>query len=82
MDHSPTASNCQHALLARSPVGHVSVCPDCGVVHLSMDCVSVRLEVNAFLALAEMLSQAQKRLHNNAAPIGTQHCSELSPVVH
>ncbi|HRO79832.1 hypothetical protein [Alicycliphilus denitrificans] len=32
-------------------------------MHLSLDCVSVRLEVGAFLALAEMLSQAQKRLH-------------------
>lgn len=63
MERSPTSSSCQHALLAHSPVGHVSVCPDCGVVHLSLDCVSVRLEVGAFLALAEMLSQAQKRLH-------------------
>ncbi|MHA7602309.1 hypothetical protein ACX12L_20470 [Alicycliphilus sp. T452] len=63
MERSPTSSSCQHALLAHSPVGHVSVCPDCGVVHLSLDCVSVRLEVGAFLALAEMLSQAHKRLH-------------------
>lgn len=63
MPHSSTSSNCQHALLAHSPVGHVSVCPDCGVVHLSLDCVSVRLEVGAFMAVAEMVSQAQKCLH-------------------
>lgn len=37
MERSPTSPSCQHAMLARSPVGHLSVCPDCGVVHLSMD---------------------------------------------
>lgn len=63
MKHSATSPVCQHALLARSPVGHVSVCPDCGVVSLSLDCVSIRLEVTAFLALTEMLSQAKNRLH-------------------
>lgn len=65
MEQSATSPSCQHALLARSPVGHVSVCPDCGVVNLSMDCVSVRLEMNAFLALAEMLSQAKESLHSH-----------------
>lgn len=63
MKHSPTLPNCQHALLARSAVGHVSVCPDCGVVLLTKDSVSVRLEVSAFVALAAMVSQAQQRSH-------------------
>lgn len=67
MERSPTSSNCQHALLARSPVGHVSVCPECGVVHLSLDCLSLRLELSAFQALAQMLSQAQRRLESKAA---------------
>ncbi len=62
MERSPTSSSCQHALLARSPVGHVSVCPECGVVHLSLDCLSLRLELTAFQALAQMLSQAKQRL--------------------
>lgn len=78
MEHLPS---CQHTMLARSPVGHVSVCPDCGVVHLSMDCVSVRLEVNAFLALAEMLSQAQKRLSGMQLH-ESQACHESAHVVH
>ncbi|MCM2345396.1 MAG: hypothetical protein NDI95_01915 [Acidovorax soli] len=68
-------------MLARSPVEHVSVCSDCGVVHLSMDCLSVRLEVNAFLALAEMLSQAQKRL-NGMQPHEGHACHESAHVVH
>lgn len=63
MERSPTSSSCQHALLAHGPVGHVTVCPDCAVVHLSLNCVSVRLEVDAFMALAEMLNRARQSLH-------------------
>lgn len=81
MEHSPTSPGCQHALLARSPVGHVSVCSDCGVVHLSLDCVSVRLEMTAFLALAEMLSTAQKGLQSPQSN-EAQCCNEQSPVIH
>lgn len=69
MAQSPPSSSCQHTLLAQSPVGHVSACPDCGVVNLSVDCVTVRLEVSAFVALTEMLSQAQKRLHRMQTPV-------------
>ena len=58
MEYSPSSSSCQHALLARSPLGHVTVCPDCAVVHLSLNCVSVRLEVEAFAALAEDLRRS------------------------
>lgn len=64
MKHPAMSPACQHALLAQSPLGHVSVCPDCGVVHLSLNCVSVRLEVNDFKALAGMVSQAHERLHS------------------
>lgn len=81
MEHSPISSTCQHALLARSPVGRVSLCPECGVVHLSLNCVSVRLEVTAFLALAEMLSKAQERLHS--AEPQESHCDNgQAPAVH
>jgi len=37
MEHSPTSLICQHTMLAPSPQGDVSVCPDFGVVHLTMD---------------------------------------------
>ncbi|PRD65920.1 hypothetical protein C6P64_07425 [Malikia granosa] len=62
MKNTDMSQACQHALLSRSPVGQVSVCPDCGVVHLSLDCLSVRLEEKAFQALAVMVMQAQQRL--------------------
>lgn len=81
MKHPVTLPACQHALLARSPVGHVSVCPDCGVVHLSLDCLSVRLEMTAFMALTEMLLQAQKRLHG-ALPCKDLGSSGQEAVVH
>lgn len=80
MAHTPTSSSCQHAMLARSPVGHVSVCPDCGVVHLALDCVSVRLEVGAFLAMVEMVSQAQKRLHGTRPCEGHGHAAPARAV--
>lgn len=78
---SPTSSSCQHATLARSPAGQVSVCVECGVVHVSMACVSIRLEVSAFLDLAEMLSQAQRRLLSMPPPEGTA-CHGASHAAH
>lgn len=80
MKHSLTSSSCQHTLLARSPVGHASVCPDCGDVHLSLDCVSVGLELNTFMALAEMLSQAHKRLHSTQPHESPSHIVQAHTV--
>ena len=80
MEYSPSSSSCQHALLARSPLGHVTVCPDCAVVHLSLNCVSVRLEVEAFAALAEMLNRAQECLHGNRPAQGLRHGGQACAV--
>lgn len=63
MPHSAKSPACQHTLLARNPVGQVSLCPECEVVHLSLDCLSVRLEMAVFMAFADLLSQAKKRVH-------------------
>ena len=81
MAYTPPSSPCQHALLARSPIGHVADCPDCGVVHLSLDCVSVRLEAGAFLAMAEMVSEARQRLQG-VPPREGQGRSEHARAVH
>ncbi len=80
MERLPTSSSCQHAVLARSPVGHVTVCPDCGVVHLSLNCLSVRLEEDAFVALAEMLAQARQRLQSAQPPEVRGHAAHVSAV--
>ena len=80
MEYSPSSSSCQHALLARSPLGHVTVCPDCAVVHLSLNCVSVRLEVEASAALAEMLNRAQECLHGSRLAQGLGHGGQACAV--
>jgi hypothetical protein len=81
MAHSPTSSSCPHTSLARSNVGNVSICLDCEVVHLSMDRVSVRLDVNTFQALTEMLLQAHKRLQS-MQPREGHACHESPRAVH
>lgn len=48
--------------VADSSIGHVSICPDCSVLHLSLSHVSVRFTPEAFRALAEMVGAAQARL--------------------
>lgn len=51
---------CEH--VASSPVGHVSLCPGCGQVHLTMQYMTVRFERGAFRALAAMIGEAQQRM--------------------
>jgi hypothetical protein len=50
------------------------------VVHLSLNCVSVRLEVEAFTALAEMLNRAQECLHGNRPAQGLRHGGQACAV--
>ena len=59
--------NCHHIQLADSNIGHVSICPDCGVLHLALNHVTVRLTPEAFRALALMTSEAQSRLDHVAS---------------
>lgn len=80
MDQSPASSRCEHIPLARSPIGDVSVCPDCGVVHLSLDCVSIRLEVTAFTALVLMVSEAQSRLGSTQLHDKPSHSAQAAAV--
>lgn len=82
MEHPLALPDCQHAMLAHSPVGHVSVCPDCSVVHLSLNCVSIRLEIGAFMALADMLTQAQKQLHSTQRQESQCHTSAQVRPIH
>lgn len=47
------------------------MCPDCGVVHVSLQYFSMRLDVEAFRALAQMLGIAQARIERSAQPLPT-----------
>lgn len=51
--------------LAQCDVGAVSVCA-CGVITLTLQYLSLRLEPDAFRSLAQMLAQAQARLERHA----------------
>lgn len=62
MKHKPQSEPCKHVGLAHSAVGTIAVCPDCGVIHLSLHYLSLRFEPEAFRELTNMLAAAQMRL--------------------
>ena len=64
--NEPQDPPCQHLAIADSNIGHVSICPDCSVLHLSLSHVSLRFTPEAFRALAEMVNAAQSRLSHVA----------------
>lgn len=55
------------ATLASSPLCHVSACPGCGVVHLSLPSLTLRFEPAAFHEVARLLGQASRALGGNGA---------------
>lgn len=62
MPNQDSPQPCQHIGLARSEVGFIATCRECGVVQLNLQALTLRLEDHAFLALARMVSQASLRL--------------------
>ena len=62
MKHPSQTTPCQHVDIAHSDVGDVAVCPDCGVVHVSLQYFSMRFDLEAFRALAQMLGTAQTKI--------------------
>lgn len=62
MKYTPQMATCQHVHVAQSQVGGVAICPDCGVVHISLQYLSMRFDLEAFQALAQMLASAQNRI--------------------
>lgn len=59
----PSDGTCHPVALAHSPVGSVTICPDCGVVQLNTDCVSVRMDPEVFEAVTQMLLMARCRYY-------------------
>lgn len=53
---------CTHEYLADSEAGKVLMCRDCGVVHLHLQNVSMRFDVEQFAAFATMMGEASKRM--------------------
>lgn len=54
--------SCQPLPLACSHHCALSVCPDCGTVHLEMGQISLRIRQGHFIELADLMQQASLRL--------------------
>jgi len=53
-------------LIARNALGSVTACADCGNLQLTLQCLSVRLEPEAFRELAALVACAQQRIAHRA----------------
>ncbi|MBI3712537.1 MAG: hypothetical protein HY253_06200 [Burkholderiales bacterium] len=64
--HTANSDNkaCQHLAIAHSKVGDVMICADCGVVHLALQTISMRFDMDAFSELARMLGRAQTAIES------------------
>ena len=59
-----TKKPCTNEYLAGSETGKVLMCRDCGVVHLHLQNVSMRFDVEQFTAFAIMMAEASKRMED------------------
>lgn len=64
--HTTNSDNkaCQHLAIAHSKVGDVMICADCGVVHLALQSISMRFDMEAFSELSRMLGRAQTAIES------------------
>ena len=62
MDTMDTKRQCSHLHLGNNAVGDVTFCTDCGVISVSMQYTTIRLEANAFVELAALLNASRDRL--------------------
>jgi len=55
--------------LAAARIGQVALCRECAALHLSVQCLTLRMDPAAFLELVDLLVQARARLvaHGAAA---------------
>lgn len=58
------SQSCSHMQLVRSQVAEISICPDCKVVHLTLQHLTIRLLPDAFQELAWCLGKAQSLIEN------------------
>lgn len=79
MNPSHQNAACRHIQIAHSKLGEVVICPECGVVHLNLQSISLRLEVEAFAALSTMLAQAQEVLERARTQQSQNHSQHASP---
>ncbi|HEX3138578.1 MAG TPA: hypothetical protein VHQ87_00900 [Rhizobacter sp.] len=82
MNHANLEEHGPSLALARSEVGHVSMCP-CGVVTVTLHYISLRFEPAAFRELLGMLNFAQQRITTDPALEFPQPAASVdAPPVH
>jgi hypothetical protein len=59
-----SSPECNPICIGHSEVGEVAICPDCGVVHVRLQYMSMRFELSAFRTLSHMLAGAQARIEH------------------
>jgi len=72
MKPHPTDAPCPLLRVADSGLGNVAFCQDCGAVHLTVQCLTVRLDPRAFMELVGMVHQARGRLCQIAHAAGSE----------
>ncbi|GGX22289.1 hypothetical protein GCM10011282_30420 [Undibacterium macrobrachii] len=58
------------------------ICPECGVVHLSLQSISLRLDLNAFAELSKMVAQAQTTIEQVQRSTHEQKSHEAPHIFH
>ncbi|MBL1265179.1 hypothetical protein [Candidatus Methylomicrobium oryzae] len=53
---------CSHEDLASNSAGKISMCHECGVVHLHMQNLSLRLNIEQFAELSALAAEAAKKI--------------------
>jgi hypothetical protein len=64
---SKSYTQCSQQLIATSALGHITTCTDCGHVHLNLNAVTLRFDLDAFRDLVDMLGFAQHKLDTDNA---------------
>lgn len=81
MNQKSGAPVCRHQALAESPLGSVSLCLECGVVQLTMDSVTVRLDLEAFQMAAQMMLVARCRCYELMDERSRPAATPITPLV-
>lgn len=66
--NNESQGNCQHIAVARNGAGRISICPECNVVHVELEYMTLRFRPETFRGIAELLGSAQARLDRAGAP--------------
>lgn len=79
-----TDAPCPLLKVATSSLGNVAFCKDCGAVHLTVQCLTVRLDPRAFMELVGMVQQARHGLcqiaHAADREAGAEPAAMLDPM--